>query len=60
MSKMSIAEEEADETIYWMELSVEAKFVLPERVDALIKECEEILAITISSIKTCRKGNYQA
>ena len=56
ISKMGIVEEEADESIFWMELLVEAKLINEDRLKELMAEAREILAITISSIKTARKG----
>ncbi len=56
IAKMGIVEEEADESIYWMELLVEAEIVKPEKVDSLVKEADELLAITVSSIKTARRN----
>jgi four helix bundle protein len=40
VSKMGIVEEEADESIYWL----------------LSKEADELLAITVSSIKTAKQN----
>ena len=54
MSKLAIVEEEADETIYWLELLVESKIVDASRVDLLLKECNEIVAMVVASIKTLR------
>lgn len=54
ISKLAIVEEEADETIYWLELFIESKVVEPSRVDALMKETNEILAMVVASIKTLR------
>jgi len=51
-AKLSIVEEEADESMYWMELLVESGTVVPNRVDALMKEANELLAMTVASIKT--------
>jgi len=56
ISKMGIVEEETDETIYWMEMMIEAQLMQKERLADLMKEAEEILAITVSSIKTARKN----
>jgi four helix bundle protein len=53
-SKMGVVEEEADETIFWMELLIEAHVVAEEQLKALMKEADEILAIIVSSIKTAR------
>ncbi len=54
VAKLAIVEEEADETIYWLELLVEAKIVPASQVIALIKEANEIVAMTVASIKTLR------
>jgi four helix bundle protein len=54
ISKLAIVEEEADETIYWLELLVESKIVQPSRVNLLMKECNEIVAMIVASIKTLR------
>jgi four helix bundle protein len=54
VAKLSIVEEEADESIYWLELLVEAGVVAPSSVDTLKKEANELLAMTVASIKTLR------
>ena len=54
ISKMGIVEEEADESIYWMELLIEAEIVKAAKLEPLMAEADEILAITVSSIKTAR------
>jgi four helix bundle protein len=54
VAKLSIVEEEADESIYWIELLVEAGVVAPSTVDTLKKEANELLAMTVASIKTLR------
>ena len=56
ISKMGIVEEEADESLYWMEMLIEAELLLEKRLKDLMNEADEILAITISSIKTARKN----
>jgi four helix bundle protein len=54
LAKLAIVEEEADETIYWLELLVRAKIVSLETVQDVIKEADEIVAMTVASIKTLR------
>jgi four helix bundle protein len=54
ISKLAIVEEEADETIYWMELLIESKIVQPSRLNLLMKESNEIVAMVVASIKTLR------
>jgi len=45
ISKMGIVEEEADETIYWMELLIDAKLVQENDISHLLREANQILAI---------------
>ena len=59
IAKMGIVEEEIDESIYWMDLLVDAGFVKSKVLAALMKEAREILAITVSSINTARGGRRQ-
>lgn len=54
ISKMGTVEEEADETIYWMELLVDAEIVTRRRIVDLLDEANQILSIVISSIKTAK------
>jgi four helix bundle protein len=53
-------EEEADESIYWIDLLVEAGIVAPNNAEALKKEANELLAMTVASIKTLRSRNLRA
>lgn len=55
IAKMGIVEEEADESLYWMELLIEAGIVESKKLESLMKEADELLAITVASIKTARK-----
>ncbi|MCF8131206.1 MAG: four helix bundle protein [Deltaproteobacteria bacterium] len=57
ISKMGTVEEEADESLFWMELLIEAGIVESKKLEALMKEADEIIAITVSSINTARKKN---
>jgi four helix bundle protein len=54
--KLGIVEEEADESIFWIEFSTDAGLVKSPLVEALLKEAQEILKIIISSRKTARKN----
>ena len=51
IAKMGIVEEETDESIYWMELLVDAGITKAELLEALMKEGNEILAITVAARK---------
>ncbi len=55
VAKMGIVEEECDECIYWMEILAESGLMPADRMAELMSEANELLAITISSIKTARK-----
>jgi four helix bundle protein len=57
IAKMGVVEEEADESIYWLELLVESGIVSYDRVVSLRKEADELLAITVSSIRTAKRNN---
>jgi four helix bundle protein len=52
IAKLRIVEEEADECLYWMELIVEAKLVEVANLRSIMSETNEILAMTVASIKT--------
>jgi four helix bundle protein len=54
LAKLAIVEEEADETAYWLDLLVEAKIAPQSRVAELLKETNEIVAMTVASIKPLR------
>jgi four helix bundle protein len=54
-SKLGIVEEELDESLYWMELVIEASLITRNRLGPLMKEGEELLAMTIASINTARR-----
>ncbi len=55
-SKLSIAEEETDETLYWIELIIESGRIPRRRLTALKDECNEILSMLVASIRTIRKS----
>ena len=54
IAKLGIVEEECDESIYWIELLIAAGKVKGIRVQALLDESQEILAMVIASINTAR------
>ena len=53
-AKLGIVEEEADEAIFWMELLVESGAIASDQVSPLTKEGNELVAMTVASIKTLR------
>lgn len=54
IAKLSIVEEESDECLYWMELLIKADIISESKLANLMSECNEILAMTVASIKTLR------
>jgi four helix bundle protein len=54
INKLKVVEEESDETEDWLELLLEAKIVPQEQIESIYKETDEILSMTIASIKTLR------
>jgi len=56
ISKLGIVEEEADECIFWIELLAASGKISTKKVESLLKETDEILAIAVSSIKTARQN----
>ena len=61
INKLKIVEEEADESCYWLDLIGELKSVNIIESKRLLKEAEEILAMTVAAIKTAkaRKSNIK-
>ena len=54
VSKMGIVVEEIDETVFWLELLIESEIVEYRKIQELLKEANELLAIFASSRKTAR------
>ena len=59
ISKMGIVEEEADESIYWMELLIDCGLIRKDEMSDLLNDANQILAMTVSSIKTARRKKQQ-
>ncbi|CAB1074701.1 four helix bundle protein [Olavius algarvensis Delta 1 endosymbiont] len=55
VSKLAIVEEEADETMFWLELIKEMNIYSDSLVDELLKESDELVAIFVSSIRTAKQ-----
>lgn len=53
-AKMAIVEEEADESLYWMDLLVESSLVKQELLTDLMNEGNELVAIAAASVMTAR------
>jgi|YNPMSStandDraft_1061717.scaffolds.fasta_scaffold94381_2 four helix bundle protein len=57
ISKITIVEEEADETLFWIEMIVDANLIKIERLHELLKEADELTAIFTASGKTGKQNN---
>jgi four helix bundle protein len=55
ISKVESAIQELDETLYWLELLVEAGIVPEKRLENLHQEGDELMAILVSSVKTGKR-----
>ena len=55
ISKITIAEEEADETCYWLEIMIEIEIFPKHRVEPLLQEAKEITAILTTAGRTAKK-----
>ena len=56
INKLRIVEEECDESLFWMEMPADNKVVKPARLQELMREGNEILAMIVSSAKTARSA----
>jgi four helix bundle protein len=56
IAKMGIVEEEADETLFRLELLEESELVTGAKLTAIKQEANELIAITVASIKTARRN----
>lgn len=54
ISKQEIALKEADETQYWLELLHESGFIDDSMYSSINADCEEIIKLLVSSIKTSK------
>jgi four helix bundle protein len=55
ISKLGIVLEEADESLYWLEIITETKLIDPPLVVSLMKEGNEIASILVASINTSKR-----
>jgi four helix bundle protein len=54
VAKLGMVLEEADETLYWLELMVETEMVKLPRLKLLMQECDEFVSIFVASMKTAK------
>ncbi len=59
LHKLAIVEEEADESLYWLELIIESNTMPENKLAELKNEINEIIAMIVASIKTLRSKQIQ-
>ena len=57
IAKLGIVEEESDESLFWLEVLVEAGMVKAEAVAKLLDEAEQLVRIIVAAINTARGGH---
>ena len=55
VAKIAVVVEEADETVFWLEMLVESGIVRAKKMESLLKEAKELLAIFAASQRTARE-----
>jgi four helix bundle protein len=58
VNKLSIALKECNETYYWLNILKDTEFINEPEYESMSKDCQELLALLIASIKTT-KNNIQ-
>jgi four helix bundle protein len=56
IAKIGVVVEEADETVFWLELLIETGIVQQVRLDSLLSEAHELVAIFAKSQQTARRN----
>jgi four helix bundle protein len=54
VAKLGIVLEEADETVFWLELLQESGIMSPQKLMPLVQEARELTAIFVTSIRTAK------
>jgi four helix bundle protein len=55
ISKLEVGLQELDETLYWIELLIEAEIVPRKRLEPLMQEIDELIAIIVASLRTVKR-----
>jgi four helix bundle protein len=54
VNKLKTVEEETDESLFWLEIIEEMNFADEKEIEYLLKECNELVSIITTSLKTLR------
>lgn len=55
IAKLRISYEEADETLFWLEMCEETRLVATKKLEAIKSETNEIVSILVTIIKSSKK-----
>ncbi len=55
ISKLGIVLEEADETLFWLELLADAGIIAVQKLELPMKEANELVAIFVASLRTVKR-----
>ncbi|MDQ3472383.1 MAG: four helix bundle protein [Acidobacteriota bacterium] len=55
VAKIGVVVEEADETVFWLELLIDTGIIAQAKLDNLLKEANELLSIFAASQKTAKR-----
>ena len=55
ISKIETALQELDESVYWMELLVDAEIIKADRVAPLMREADELIAMSVTAVRTLKR-----
>ena len=56
IARLGIVAEEADESVFWLEMIDETKMLTPKLLEEILREARELAAIFSASLRTA-KGN---
>ena len=59
VARMGVVMEEADESVFWLELLSETGIINAQRIQNLLKEADELVAIFGASLRTSKSGSHR-
>ena len=59
ISKIGVVAEEADESAFWLELTMDGRLLTKDVVEPLLTEANELASIFIASVKTAIKSKIK-
>ena len=55
ISKMEVGSQELDESLYWLELMVDSGLSVDDRIQSMLREGNELLAMFVASVRTAKQ-----